>query len=111
MKIFEYKLETDREVIFEKDTHRSELLFFDIETTGFSAGNTVLYMIGCMYFKYGTWNVIQWFNDDDSSEFDILKRFSEFSRNYRVLIHYNGDGFDIPYIRKKLEIHQKFYYF
>lgn len=105
MKVLEHKLNNDKTVFFERNTHRSELLFFDIETTGFSAMNTVLYMIGCMYFKYGTWNVIQWFNDDDSSELDILEHFSEFASGFRTIISYNGEGFDIPYLEKKFELH------
>ena len=30
-----------------------ETVYFDIETTGFSADVTALYLIGCIYFKEG----------------------------------------------------------
>ena len=30
-----------------------QLLFFDIETTGFSADTASLYLIGCVYFREG----------------------------------------------------------
>ena len=36
-----------------------DLLFFDIETTGFSGDYTHLYLIGCTYFQKGTWHLIQ----------------------------------------------------
>ncbi|MFR5733797.1 MAG: ribonuclease H-like domain-containing protein [Clostridium sp.] len=38
-----------------------DLLFFDIETTGFSGDRCQLYLIGCTYYKDNTWNLIQWF--------------------------------------------------
>lgn len=35
----------------EKISEKTEsFLFFDIETTGFSRDNTILYLIGCGYF-------------------------------------------------------------
>ena len=34
-----------------------DLLFFDIETTGFSGDYTRLYLIGCTYFQKGTWHL------------------------------------------------------
>ena len=36
-----------------------ELLFFDIETTGFSGATSSLYLIGAVYVKDGVWNLIQ----------------------------------------------------
>ena len=41
-----------------------ELLFFDIETTGFSGDYSQLYLIGCTYYKEGGWHLIQWFADN-----------------------------------------------
>ena len=35
-----------------------ETVYFDIETTGFSADVTALYLIGCIYFKEGEWQLI-----------------------------------------------------
>ena len=45
-----------------------ELLFFDIETTGFSGDRFQLYLIGCTYYKDNTWNLIQWFADTKAAE-------------------------------------------
>ena len=50
-------------------------LFFDIETTGFSRDNTILYLIGCGYFAEEGFQFIQWFNDDGTSEEEILLAF------------------------------------
>ena len=52
-------------------------LFFDIETTGFSKDNTILYLIGCGYFIENGFQFIQWFNDDGTSEEEILLAFHD----------------------------------
>lgn len=78
-----------------------DLLVFDIETTGFTAEHTALYLIGCAYYKNRQWNICQWFNQDGRSEADILEQFLSLAMNYKYVITYNGDGFDIPYIIKK----------
>ena len=78
-----------------------ELLFFDIETTGFSGDYSNLYLIGCTYYKDGGWNLIQWFADTAASEGQLLDSFFSFLRSFRTLVHFNGDGFDIPYLMKR----------
>ena len=78
-------------------------LFFDIETTGFSSKSTKLYMIGCLYINSDTctFHTIQWFLDDYNDEAALILAFVEFSKSYTTLIHYNGQGFDIPYVEDK----------
>ena len=45
-----------------------DLLFFDIETTGFSGDTSQLYLIGCTYHDGFGWRLIQWFADSRESE-------------------------------------------
>lgn len=78
-----------------------ELLFFDIETTGFSGDYSNLYLIGCTYHSQGAWHLIQWFADTREAEYDVLVSFFEFLKSFAILIHFNGDGFDIPYLLKR----------
>lgn len=85
-----------------KSIHNCELLFFDIETTGFSPDVSSIYLIGCCYYQNNTWNLIQYFADDYISEKTMLESFLNFAKTYKVMIHFNGNGFDIPYIQKKL---------
>lgn len=80
-----------------------DVVIFDIETTGFTAENTVLYLIGCCYYEDGKWMIRQWFNDDGESEEDLIHQFLAFIQTYKYLLHYNGDGFDIPYVSKKID--------
>lgn len=78
-----------------------DLLFFDIETTGFSGDRCQLYLIGCTYYKEGSWNLIQWFADTKASEEALLHHFFAFLKNYKIVVHFNGDGFDIPFLQKR----------
>ena len=48
------------------------ILFIDIETTGFAARSSYLYLIGCAYFLAGKWHTIQWMAENFSQEKDIL---------------------------------------
>ena len=80
-----------------------ETIYFDIETTGFSAQVTALYLIGCIYFEDGNWKLIQWFAEDNHSEKEALIAFSYFLQDKKYLICYNGTTFDLPYLRKKYE--------
>lgn len=83
----------------------SSFLFFDIETTGFSKENTILYLIGCTYLEKDHFQLIQWFNDDGTSEKEILESFRELVRkkNWK-LVTFNGLSFDIPYLNRHYEL-------
>ena len=80
----------------------SEVAIFDIETTGFAAETTKLYLIGCAVYDGEDFVITQWFNDDGESEEEILTEFMDAISKYKLLFTYNGDGFDIPYLMKKL---------
>lgn len=104
MKTITYVLEERMTYPFPCKTE--EILFFDIETTGLSADISFLYMIGALYYKEGQWQIIQWFAQDYESEILLLEAFFSFSRNFSLLIHYNGTRFDIPFLEKKCARHK-----
>ena len=79
----------------------SKLLFFDIETTGFVAKNTTLYLIGALWYAGDKIKIIQWFNEDGRSEKEIMAAFEQFCNKFTHLVHFNGLGFDIPYLKQK----------
>lgn len=103
MIIRESPVELKPEYTFEQDPE--SLVFFDIETTGFAAETTYLYLIGCIYYKSSSFYMKQWFSEDISEEEAIIRQFLDFIRNYGVLVHYNGSGFDIPYLLKKCSMY------
>ena len=80
-----------------------ELLFFDIETTGFSGATSSLYLIGAVYVKDGVWNLIQWFVDRPGAEEEVLRAFFDFLTPFSTLVHFNGDTFDLPYLEKRCQ--------
>lgn len=59
----------------ERIAPREDLLFFDIETTGFSGASSQLYLIGCVYFDGFGWRLIQWFADTRGCEAQLLDAF------------------------------------
>lgn len=79
----------------------SKLLFFDIETTGFVSRNTTLYLIGVLWYEKDCLHMLQWFNEDGYSEQNILSAFCSFCKKFTHLVHFNGLGFDIPYLKQK----------
>lgn len=77
--------------------------FFDIETTGLSPKVSSLYLIGVLWYdaERSLFQTRQWFADDYISERDLIHAFTRFLSGFTILVHYNGSGFDIPYIEKK----------
>ena len=55
----------------------SETFFFDIETTGLSPKNSMIYLIGILYFDK-EWHLKQWFLDNAGDEENMLKDFAQF---------------------------------
>ena len=82
---------------------KEDILFLDIETTGLSAKTSSLYLIGCAFYKDGTWQLRQWFADQHSQEQDLLSALIIFSRSFHTLIHFNGNRFDLPYLHTKCD--------
>lgn len=82
------------------------LLFFDIETTGLKAGRSSLYLIGTVDFDGVNWRLRQFFAESPAEETALLKSFSEIiaekmeGQDHAILVSYNGDTFDIPYIKE-----------
>lgn len=83
---------------------QEDLIFFDIETTGFAADSSYLYLIGCAYYQDNSYHMIQWFSEDIREEANLINAFFEFVKPYKVILHYNGSGFDIPYLLRKCNL-------
>ena len=83
----------------------NDFLLLDIETTGLSAEHNAVYLIGCIYHQTDGWNLIQWMDNTGNEEKEVLSSFLLFTSGYRILVHYNGDRFDIPFLRKRIELH------
>ena len=80
-------------------------LFFDIETTGFSRTACFCYLIGVAYIEKEHFTITQWLAESESEEPVLIQTFSEFLKNFSSLTHFNGDSFDIPFLKKRATIH------
>lgn len=86
--------------------HRDKrALYFDIETTGLSAQSSYVYLIGCAYEEEGIFYLTQWMTTEPSEEKELLRLFFEKVKNYDLILHYNGAGFDLPFLEKKAKRH------
>ncbi|MGM0395516.1 MAG: ribonuclease H-like domain-containing protein [Bacillota bacterium] len=82
-----------------------DICFFDIETTGLSRDYHHIYLIGILYFDdmKKSWTILQLFADSLEEEEQILHEFTRQTRGFNILVSYNGDSFDIPFIIRRLE--------
>lgn len=84
-------------------TDPQKALFIDIETTGLSPKTASIYLIGACYYKDDMWHGIQWFAKNPSEEAEIIHAFFNFASSYSTLIHFNGNQFDLPFIKGRCE--------
>ena len=85
----------------EKYAALDKILFLDIETTGLSPSSSQLYMIGIAYYKDKTWYIEQWMAQKEVEERELLLKLTEILPQYSLLLHFNGNRFDIPYLTEK----------
>lgn len=74
-------------------------VFFDIETTGFSAARNQVYLIGTAVQTDGKTCITQFFAEHPSQEQEIISAFLELLSQYDTLISFNGTGFDVPFLK------------
>jgi len=102
--IIERPKSEDMEILIKNlDCEEREILFIDIETTGLSPKTSDLYLIGAAYKAGNDWNIIQFLALSAADEKQVLSAFSDFSKGFKKLVHFNGDRFDIPFLKAKYE--------
>ena len=81
-------------------------MIFDIETTGFSAKTSNLYMIGCCYREGDFFHIIQFLSTGKDDEESLITAFCNLCKQFSSCITFNGLGFDIPYLIQKTETYK-----
>lgn len=91
--------------ILSQDERFYNAVFFDIETTGFSAKKNAIYLIGSLRPEGDHWQLTQWLAEDKSTDEQraILNAFFADIATCTRLVTYNGATFDLPFIDKKCE--------
>lgn len=77
--------------------------FFDIETTGFSRYKDKVILIGILYPTSTGMKIIQLFADKLEDENELLVKFIGLVSKFDVLVSFNGDIFDIPFLNKRFK--------
>ena len=91
--------------LLETEYPGKRILFFDIETTGFTPDRAIVYLIGLSYrLPNGNWEICQLFNDDGMSEPAVLRDFYTLLPDFDLLMNFNGDRFDIPFLEGRLRL-------
>ena len=78
-----------------------EILFIDIETTGLSPKTADLYLIGVSYRQGNTWHIVQFKSESIDHEKEILINFQTLLKDFKYVVHFNGNRFDIPFLQEK----------
>ena len=81
-------------------------LFFDIETTGLQPAGCYVYLIGCLTETAEGLRFRQWFAENADEEPALLSGFCEAVSPDTVLVHYNGNTFDIPFLNARIRHHK-----
>lgn len=103
MLVIKDKADIKIEYPIEKLANKDKVVFFDIETTGFSRQYCNVYLIGCLYFCGEQPMYAQWLADNFNDEANVLMAFHKFIQKYDTLIHFNGNSFDIPFLKERGE--------
>ncbi len=79
-------------------------VLLDIETTGLASKYSGIYMVGIIYSENNEIKFEQWFAEKKEDEYEILYRLFEVIENKKI-ITYNGDSFDLPFIKSRGKIY------
>ncbi|KXG74226.1 ribonuclease H-like domain-containing protein [Thermotalea metallivorans] len=78
---------------------------FDIETTGLNPEYSQVILIGILYVQEERIAIRQLFCTHRNEEKILLETFQNEIKNFDMLLSYNGDTFDIPFLNKRFQYH------
>ena len=81
------------------------VLFLDIETTGLYPATSKVILGGLLATADSTFHVRQYFLENHDDEKDLLSLYCGELSEADVLITYNGNSFDIPFLKQRLAVH------
>lgn len=88
----------EKTIDIEIDNIPENSVFLDIETTGLSPERSHLYLFGCMWREKDKWRLKQWLLESPFEERGALGEIAAFISGFSLLVHFNGERFDLPYL-------------
>ncbi len=85
-----------------ENDYSDKYLYFDIETTGFSAKYHSVRMITYMYYINQKRYIEVHFAERKEDESLLLAEFIMMLKKHIALVHFNGNTFDIPFLNKRM---------
>lgn len=82
-----------------------ETVILDIETTGLSRKNDLIITIGLLYGEDDEVVTEQYFAEALADEVKLIEKFLERINSFETVLTYNGDSFDLPFIREKINFY------
>ena len=80
------------------------ILYYDIETTGLSASRGMVYLIGTAWKKEDSgYEIQQYFAYNAIDEKELILEFARRIRSFEILVSFNGENFDMPFLKKRAE--------
>jgi len=76
-------------------------VFMDIETTGFSRTYDSVYLIGLAFYRDGEFRIRQYLAGTEADEARVLEAAGKDMMDFDTVVTYNGDMFDMPFIRDR----------
>ena len=95
----------DRSRIVPDAFDSSRVLFLDIETAGLSP-STYLFLVGMMWQMGEDFVLEQALARDYAEEAGVLARVAEVMARFDAVVTYNGDSFDLPFVRTRMAVHR-----
>ena len=80
-----------------------KLVVADIETTGLSPARCAVVLGGALSAADDGLRVVQFFGDTVDDEKELLERYTDHLSQFDVVITYNGNKFDLPFLEKRMK--------
>ncbi len=84
------------------DVDPERIVFWDIETTGFSRQYDSIYLMGYFYWEGHQPYIEQHLAASTAEEIQLLELFLEKLGEFDAVVSFNGDTFDIPFVKERL---------
>lgn len=97
--------ETEYAPFLELPSFFDRCCYIDIETTGFDRKRHMIYLVGLIYKQEDSFYLEQYLCDKVSDEYELLYRLNAKLSQYTYLVHFNGQSFDLPFIKARLGLY------